>query len=227
MSNRLIKLTDPKISKEEEDRILTEVITAKMNQDLRRKWEHMLEEEYKVTREGRSKVRRLFSSRNTKLLLAIAACIALVIAIPFMNISTTTSQELAQQYLAEQEVLHPGISKGTAAEDEMRVRAIQSFNNQAYGQAAQQFGQLEASNEEDHYYHGLALLLSNRYPEAIEQFEQSEAMNDRFLQELHWYQALAYLLDGNDQQAAEVLTHIQSGDWNYEKAQSLLEKIRK
>lgn len=222
--NKLKKLLNPGIPEKEQDSILEEVIKEKLDNDLKGKWQTILERDYGIAPNEVMR-KKATSIRNLKIVLATAASIILLIAIQFFSTTSPDLQEMAQQYLSDQEILHPGTSKGSVTENETRISAIQSFNSKDYAKASKYYQNLEEPNEEDLYYHGLALLLKNKYPEAIKQFEQSRAIGNRFGQELNWYQSLAYLLDNQNKEAKILLTQIGKTDWNHQQAQQLLKQL--
>lgn len=225
MTYRLNKLRDSSTSKKEWDSIFEGLLKEKNDEDLKYRWSTLLDFHHDIQRNKEEKETGIFHFQNLKILL-VAACISLLIAIPFFSNSAEDPQTMALQYLNDQEILHPGISKGTATENKTRILAIQSFNSKNYETAIGYYQNLETINTEDKYYYGLALLKNEKYIEALQQFESSAADSDRFQQELNWYQSLAYLLAGDSEKAEEVLQRIRPDEWNYEKAHSLLENIK-
>ncbi len=225
MKDKLKKLLDPDISKKEEDQIFEEVLKKKLDEDLKMKWQGMLNSDHGIVRNETSTKKKVSSSNYIKIFLAAAACISLLIALQVFYTAPSDPYTMAQQYLNKQEILHPGASKGIVDEDENRTLAIQAFNNKDYEQSTKYYQNLEAANEEDMYYHGLALLLNNRYSEAIRKFEENGIKSDRFKQEIHWYRSLAYLLNKQNEKAETLLKQIGSNEWNYQQAQQLLKQL--
>ncbi|WP_299212314.1 hypothetical protein [uncultured Aquimarina sp.] len=225
MKNKLNRLLDPDISKKEQDGIFEEILKKKLDEDLKAKWQIKLLQEYGITRNKTNDKKKFFSSKYFKILLATAACISLIIVTQLFNTAASDPQTLAQQYLYEQEILHPGVSKGFSDENQTRTLAILTFNNKNYLQSIQYFQNLETQTEEDIYYHGLALLLNNQYAEAIMKFKTMNTNSNRYRQELNWYQAIAYLLDGQHNNAKIQLKQIGNTDWNYKNAQQLLKEL--
>lgn len=225
MKNRLQKLLDPDLSKQEEDKILEELIKTQHDNELKTRWEKKLSEEYGIDRDTiQLKKNKSSASKYIRLFIAAAACIALIVTVQLLN--TDTANDLAQQYVTQQEILHPGASKGVINEDQNRTLAIQEFNNKNYRQSILYFESLHEVNEEDRYYHGLALLLSDQYRESIQKFE---AISDRkqFRQEINWYQSLAYILNKQENKAQKLLQQIGTNDWNHKKAKKILEVLDK
>ncbi len=225
MKDKLNRLLDPNISKKEEDQIFEEVLKRKHDQDLRTKWQKMLTSEHGITRNNTDLSKKKETSKYIKIFLAAAACIALIVTLQLFNTTESDPYVLAQQYLSDQEILHPGASKGIADEDQNRILAIQAFNTKEYSQSIEYFQNIRTETTEDKYYHGLALLLNNRYTEAIQLFEMINSDEGQFKQEINWYQSLAYLLNKQNEEAGALLKQIKNSDWNHEQAQDLLKMI--
>ncbi len=223
MRDKLNKLLDPNISKKEEDQILEDVIKMKHDEALKTKWRGVLSNKYDITRNENNSNKTIKFSNTLKIILATAACISILLTIQFFGASSNPS-DLAQQYLNEQEILHPGASKGFEKRDENRTLAIQAFNNGDYDKSSKYFQSIETINDEDLYYEGLAFLLNSKYTQAIQKLETIES-NERFKQELNWYLSLAYILDKQNEKAEKQLKQISSTDWNYLHAQELLKTL--
>ncbi|MBQ4819296.1 hypothetical protein [Aquimarina sp. MMG016] len=221
MKEKLNKLSDPNISKQEEDQILEQVLKKQFDNDLRNKWKEKLDHEFGIKRNKNG----FTNKKYLKIFIATAASIALIIGLQLFNTTPSDPYVLAQQYLNDQEIIHPGATKGISDENENRVLAIQMFNSKDYEQAASYFLNLEAPTEEDTYYYGLALLLNNQYNKAIVKFEENRTNSSKYIQELNWYQSIAYLLNKQPNKASSLLKQINNTDWNYEQAQLLLERI--
>ncbi|MEW7292141.1 tetratricopeptide repeat protein [Aquimarina sp. 2304DJ70-9] len=225
MKDKLKRLLDPNISKEEEDQIFEEVLKRKHDEDLRTKWQEMLYNDHGITRSSANLKNKKQTSKYIKIFLAAAACIALIVTVQLFNTTETDPYMLAQQYLDDQEVLHPGASKGLADEDENRILAIQAFNTKEYSQSIRYFQNIKIPTKEDKYYYGLALLLNNNYTEAVQLFEMINDNDGQFRQEINWYQSLAYLLNKQNIKGEALLKQINNSDWNHQQAQDLIEMI--
>ncbi len=224
MKDKLNKLLDPSISKKEEDLIFEEIMKKKHDQDLKTKWREILSTKYGINKESIILKKKNSTSKIIKIFLATAACISLIVAFQFFYNTPPTPYTIAQHYINNQEILHPGASKGITEENQNRILAIHAFNNKNYRQSIKYFQNLNEANDEDVYYYGLALLLNNQYPEAIQKFESNNNDN-RFREEINWYQSLAYILDKQNAKAKIVLEQINKTDWNYTQAQELLQKL--
>ncbi|AXT59647.1 hypothetical protein D1816_04510 [Aquimarina sp. AD10] len=227
MRNKIKKLRDPNISKNEEDQILDEFIKNEYDQILKNKWKNVLNKEYKVTRKRSSLKKKLITLHPIKIIVASAACISLVILLQLFNFSSLNSYELAQHYLTTQEILHPGAPKGTFDESQDRILAIQAFNNKNYELSHSYYQKIESLTAEDLYYHGLALLLNDQYQEAIRKFEEQTKKHNSFKQEINWYLSLAYILNRENEKATSLLKQINTSDWNHQEAQKLLSQLNK
>ncbi len=224
MKEKINKLLDPNISKKEEHEIFEEILKRKHDDDLKQKWQETLSTEYGIHKNSNTTNRKR-SSKYIKIFLAAAACIAVILTLQRSNAGSNSSSELAQRYLNDQEILHPGASKGLAEENLNRTLAIQAFNSQKYQKSIEYFESLVETSEEDKYYNALAFLLNKEYQEAIQKFEETN--KDSFRQEVNWYQSLAYLLNNQEENAAELLQQINKTDWNYAKSQKLLKTIHR
>ncbi|TSE10229.1 tetratricopeptide repeat protein [Aquimarina algiphila] len=225
MKDKLNKLLDPDISREEEDQIFEDILKQKNDNDLRVKWKKILANDYDIQRSKNGKRKTTSSSKYIKIFLAAAACISLIVTLQLLSTPSIDSNAMAQQYLDKQEILHPGASKGSIEEDQNRILAIQAFNSKKYQQSVKHFQNLRIANEEDQYYYGLALLLNQQYTEAIQKFEENNLNNNRFKQELNWYQSLAYILNKQNEKAKIQLKKIRNTDWKYKDAQQFLKKL--
>ncbi|SHI80643.1 tetratricopeptide repeat protein [Aquimarina spongiae] len=225
MNDKIHQLLGPNLSKDEEDKILGQILKEKHDADLKVKWKTKLENEYGITRNKHISKNK---NRNTfiKILLATAACIAVVVTIQLAGSSAVDVSLIAQNYLDEQEILHPGTSKGVSKEEVFRTLAIQSFNQKEYKQSSGYYQSLTNPDQEDLYYHGLALLLSKDYENALQKFEENKQTGDKYAQEINWYQSLTFLLLKQIDAAEDQLEQINPDDWNYEKAQKLLEQLK-
>lgn len=225
MKKYINKLLDPNISKKEEDQIFEELLKKKYDNELRTKWQEKLTKDHGISREHSSLHRKTSSGKYLKLILAAAASIALIVTLQLFNVTSNNVSELAQQYLDDQEILHPGASKGTAEESNDRTLAIQAFNQKEYNRSILLFSTLSKASDEDRYYLGLSYLLNKQYKEAIQEFETTKIKSNRFSQEINWYLSLTYLLNQQNNKAKKVLKSIKTNDWKYTKAVELLKKL--
>lgn len=117
--------------------------------------------------------------------------------------------------------------RGDAA-DNLLQEAVEAFNKKEYGKAAtllRQIKQQDTANSSVNFYYGVALLQTGKLKEAREIFNQLFAGQSAFKFEAAFYQALEYLKEGNKAACREWLQKIPSDAANYNKAQTLLQKL--
>ncbi|MEM9361457.1 MAG: tetratricopeptide repeat protein [Bacteroidota bacterium] len=223
MKKKLHHLISEELSEKETDEIMGALVTQQMNAELRQRLAHTLKEKHGIIRSaerGNGKIKYL------NYMLAIAASITVLIALVFYpNWAGDSPQVLAQQYLSEQPLSHPGTFKGATVVDEQRTQAIVAFNQGDFTKAATHFNALEAPTAEDRYYLGLAYLKNGDYEQAVPLLVESKTKGKRFTQEAQWFLGLAHLALGNTESAINELKAIGKDEWKYKEAVSLLEQI--
>jgi thioredoxin-like negative regulator of GroEL len=113
--------------------------------------------------------------------------------------------------------------------DDLLQQAVDAFNKKEYAGAAsilQQVKQQDTANSFVDFYYGVALLQTDRLPEARGIFNQLYAGQSAFKFDAAFYQALGYLKENNKTGCREWLQKIPSDAPNYNKAQELLNKLR-
>jgi hypothetical protein len=225
MEEKLHKFLTKELPEKETDAILEELITQEMDTDLRKRLSKTLDQEHGITRENGRKTAKI---KYLGYMLAAAASISILIALVFYpNTNMDNPQLLAQQYLQEQRLSHPGTFKGAdPALEKQRSQAIISFNNGDFSSAITHFKVLASPTAEDRYYLGLSYLMNEQYGPAIGNLENSMAASERFVEEARWFMGLAQLLEGDNEKAEETLNRIGPNEWKYEEARSLLEKMK-
>ncbi|HEX6431607.1 MAG TPA: hypothetical protein VF008_28145 [Niastella sp.] len=117
--------------------------------------------------------------------------------------------------------------RGSSADDLLQ-QAVDAFNKKEYATAAsilQQVKQQDTANSFVNFYYGVALLQSDRLPEARGIFNQLYAGQSAFKFDAALYQALGYLKENNKDLCREWLQKIPADASMYNKAQELLEKL--
>lgn len=112
--------------------------------------------------------------------------------------------------------------------DNLLQQAVEAFNRKDYSSSVlllQQVKQQDTANSFVDFYYGVALLQTDRLPEAREIFNQLYAGQSAFKFEAAFYQALGYLKEDNKTDCKEWLQKIPSDAPNYNKAQELLNKL--
>ncbi|NAS11854.1 tetratricopeptide repeat protein [Poritiphilus flavus] len=223
IDKNLQRFIDDKTSDEEADALLEVWITKTKDAELRTEASSILQKDYGLGRNPK-KGGKLKYLRP----LLVAASLALLFSMFFINRDDFSATELAAQYVDTESLTHPGNSKGVTELDTNRTRAIVAFNNTDFNLAIVHFNQIKTTSEEDKYYLGLAYMKSGQIQQAIDTFEEVGERNDvRFRQEINWFLALSHLLNGNTPKATESIKNIQNGDWKYDDAQKLLHHINK
>ena len=113
--------------------------------------------------------------------------------------------------------------------DVLLQQAVTAFNKKDYSSAAsllQQVKQQDTANSYVNFYYGVALLKSDRIPEARLVFDQLYAGQSAFTFEAAFFQALGYLAEKNNTACKEWLQKIPADAANYEKAQELLHELK-
>ncbi|WP_350284810.1 tetratricopeptide repeat protein [uncultured Croceitalea sp.] len=224
MKKKLHQLISPELSEKETDELMGALVTQQMNAELRQRLAHTLKEEHGIRREMEQKKGKI---KYLNYMLAIAASITVLIALVFYpNGVDDSPQVLAQQYLSEQPLSHPGTFKGATVVDEQRTQAIVAFNQGDFTKAIEHFEALTAPTAEDTYYLGLAHLKKGDYSRAITLLTENKTEGKRFVQEARWFLGLAYLTQNNTKNAVKELKAINKDEWKYDEAQSLLEEIK-
>lgn len=221
----LNKLIKDQLKTEEEDQLLGEILAAKFDGELREKWGKQLKENQRsLTVKGPARVFHM-NPRFWKGI-AVAASIAVIFwAVFFLFNKPFNAQHMAQAFIEEAVILHPGTTKGVNADIEARTLAIQAFNRKDYKAASLHFSTLAVPTFEDEYYEALALLLDQQYLAASDAFGLLPPGNTTYQDEVNWYYSLALLMGGKNRAAAEQLNKIGTNRWNFEAAQDLLKLL--
>lgn len=210
------------LTEQETDEMMENLVTHELDADLRKKWQNILENEYKVSRDQKPQRGHI---RFLTYTLAAAASIALLLTIFFISKDSEDPQSLAMVYVNDQEIIHPGTSKGTVQADQNRIAAIGAFNAGDYAEAAGYFGRIASPTVEDLYFLGISNLKQQRYDEAVTALEKSRAESVQFAREINWFLALAHILNAQDDKAIRPLRAISAEEWKYDQAQELLQAI--
>jgi hypothetical protein len=113
--------------------------------------------------------------------------------------------------------------------DMLLQQAVTAFNKKDYSNAVsllQQVKEQDTANSYVNFYYGVALLKSNRIPEARPIFDQLYAGQSAFKFEAAFFQALGYLAAKNNTACKEWLQNIPADAANYDKAQELLHELK-
>ena len=153
--------------------------------------------------------------------LAAASVVLLLLAGGWLfrefNTATTPADLYATYYAPYPNVLDP-IVRG---EDDLtpRQRALASYEQGDYPQAAAQLAALPDANLDTQFYQALSLLSSDRTGEAIALLDQLAKSPSERRAQIRWYLALGYLRAENVEAARETLEVLQASGSDYKAAE--------
>ena len=213
------------MSEADQDKLLQKGLKSIFDEELRASMSKKLQQEYGIgrTHKGETKVVKMPLLRK---LMPIAAAVLLLISVFVWMIPSRSAQDLAMAWIQQQEVFHPGLTKGSQEVELNRTEAIQAFDATAYEKAASLFSAITNPTLEDRYYLGLSYFLGENYEAATEIFESMYPSDHQFEEEVQWYLALSYLMQNQNDKANTTLSNIQNEDWNYQEAQKLLRSLK-
>ena len=227
MGYKLENILDANIGQEEVDVILEKSIQAKFDADWKLDLKKKLAQEYNLSKESKVVGLDKRKSRNRFYYVAAAAVIALgILALNIFGPSAGNAQEIASSYLASTEILHGGSIKGQADNENNRMKAISAFNDKNYHEAEQHFSRIEEKTEDDLFYSGIASIYNGKYTEAIDKLSVISESASSYQTEGNWYLAIAYILNGDDEKAKDVLSKMKDSTWNQDKTKELLNALR-
>jgi cytochrome c-type biogenesis protein CcmH/NrfG len=154
---------------------------------------------------------------------SLTAVAAILVAVLFIWEPWRT--DLFEDYATTQMVAP--VERGENSETLLQNAAI-AFNKEDFSTAArilQTVIQQQPGNSFAQFYYGVALLQTNQLAEARVIFDRLFQGASVFKYEAAFYQALTYLKEDNQQACREWLQKIPTDAGNYEKAQSLLNKL--
>jgi hypothetical protein len=154
--------------------------------------------------------------------LKIAAVITLL-AVSSLVVYRLSQPDLID--LVERELAVPYKSSVTLRDSESSITdAMLAYNNGDYKTASELFKGKRSA--ESIFFNGLSHLYSGNYTEAVLLLNSSALSSSRFKEQSRWYLALAYLSDGEKEQAKNVLISInRKGHYKQNKATSILKKM--
>ncbi len=214
---------DAAVSPEERELVVKKALRQVIHIEQRKEWEQVLNHQHGITRIEKN---QLLKISWMKLLTVAASFAAFIFAGHYFFNQQQTIQALAQEYLAEVPVHHPGLSKGVSEQDEQnRQIAISLFDSQKYAGAIDKFNVIVKLSVQDQFYLGLSYLYYGEIDSAIPLFVELDKQTIQYREEVNWFLSLAYILN-NDQSKAKIqLEQIKNGDWNFQKSKSLLTKL--
>lgn len=162
--------------------------------------------------------------------MAAAASIAIIAgALVFVPGMFRSSDDIFQAYYKPYPVLENSVKRGRFKELSLKEQAYVYYENEQYEDALNSFIQLsqnEELNDIDNFYMGLSCLSLGSTTEAIQILEKLKKDNNVYLQQTYWYLSLAYVKNGEEQKATELLTSdgLQRGSYK-QRADKLLGEI--
>lgn len=219
-----MKYNDIKDS-QKQDEYLTELLKKQFDEELKEKWAKQLKTEYGVSSpvpqiKEKTLIRRLLPFVGT-----IAACLVLFFVYQNSLQSETLNAQTAFLQELNNPIVHPGITKGLAEDNQTRQSGITQFNEQNFEDAALSFSQIKRDNTEDQFYQAMSFFYLKQSDKAIAIFEELLTKDSNFTQEMKWYLSLAYLNRGDAASAKKSLVGIQETQWKFKEARQLLESL--
>lgn len=209
-----------------QEQVVKETVRAILKEQQKEKWSEALARDYGIEKKKTTSVSK---GKYVKLFTAFAVAASILLAIVFgpkFYSSNENTQELAFAYLIENPIEHPGVEKGTAAENQKkRQLAIASYDARQYDKAIEYFSEIPNKNTEDQFFLAIANLNAKKYPEAIILFQAVSTQTEVYNQEIAWFLGLSHLLNENTSEASSILSKINPGDWKYNEAQKLLGRM--
>lgn len=175
-------------------------------------------------------------STKSNTLLRIAAAVALLVALGagyfWMSGSADSPQELYAAYYAPVEA---SASRAASTDEEAALQAaVTTYKNKDFDAALGQFQKLtESANAtvatEATLFLGACFLEKNQPEKTIETLAGIDSQSVAYFSKAQWYTALAHLLAGHSDKAAETLKTISTTNKHYKQSEAteLLEKLNR
>lgn len=226
----LTKYLKGELSEKELDDFTKKLVQAKFDKEKKEQWSRLLEEEHGIKRKADKPKVTPFSPRFLK----AAAAIALIIVALFFypRLVKPSLEQLADNYLKYEKFEGRSTRKGADEISLLRMQAMTAYDASKYQEAIGIYNkilELEKNSLDDRFYLALNALYLKKYENAIHYFLEARTMgadgNDRFREEINWFLSLTYLKSGAPEKAKIELAKISVNEWNFEKAQQMLEKM--
>lgn len=212
-------------SPEEQDNAAGQAIRHLLDVQYRKQLTQKLEKEYGISAKA-NKSSRITPLRLRRALLIAASVILIVGAYFIFTGDTQSPQQYAMNLVADQQIAHPGNTKGDTYNIENRLLAIEAYQSKDYPKAATYFSNLSSPTSEDQYFLGLSYLYDKRYTNAALVFQQLTDDKADLEQEARYFLGLSHLLANDAPAATKALNKIKSNDWKYDEAQKLLQLMK-
>ena len=198
---------------------------------------HVLDVEYKKQLAERLSAEYNISKTNTsapriinfsvrKIILAAASLMLIAVAFFLLRKPTMSPQQYALHLVDKYPIAHPGNTKGVVDQKNIRAQAIAAYQDREFDRAGMLFSQVDEPSLEDQYFLALSSLYEQKYDEAEKIFLSILKANAGFQQESRYFLGLSSLLANKNDDAMEILGKIEPGDWKYEEATTLIQKMK-
>lgn len=210
----------------------SQLMQAKFDNDRKKRWKKILEEDRGVNREIPPVSLKNKSRRIYMWVTAVAAVLLLLFASkPLVDSFMSPSyNQLADQYISENFFENRDVTKGDQDIEQINLKAIFAYNQQDFSTAILNFKTIIASgsaNDEHYLFLGLSYLYDKQYKNATQALSKVANLypDTKFIEETHWFLALAHLKNNSLKEGKSILFSIKQGMWNYDKAQELLKTM--
>jgi hypothetical protein len=175
---------------------------------------------------------RSFAGRfKTKRIVLSAVAASLILLLSLTGITSRQSQnDIYQKFYTKYEATGIVRSANTTANQTL-TEALQKFENQDYQAALNLFSEIIARDQNNmvgHFYAGVSLQETGKYPDAIKEYETVIVDKDNlFTEQAQWYIGLCYLQTNENKKAYQQFKKIAKNAGFYQqKAQEILNKIK-
>lgn len=222
---RFHRLYDAAESSLDQERILTLGIDQFLKVEQKDHWSKILHMEY-----GISRSELLVDNNHKRILWFLSAISASVIALFFvvqaLQTQSMSSKLMAQQFLLESKISHPGLSKGSIETDQQsRIVAIHAFDEGDYPSAIINFDEISEKTPEDEFYLSVSYLFEGKLDNAKVLFQNVLEKSQQYRQECNWYLFLISSLQDENNNSKIIFDRMNDSDWNYNKADKLIKSI--
>ena len=226
--NSLDKYQNADLSPNELSEITDQLMRSKYDYDRQQRWKNTLAHKYQVNRQSSTPRRRRLYFYVAGA--AAAFALLLTLALPLLSDAPPSYQKMVDEYLSADFYEHKDRLKGDQNVAELELLAATAYNRKDFATAIDLYTQIIETGTPnfDHYlFLGLSELYSNNYTAAITHLRQAKQLNpnSRFRQETQWFLALSLLKSDSLVEGRQLLMAIKPDEWNYEKAQLLLQAL--
>lgn len=220
---------DKQLSVEELEQLTEKIFFAKFNRDRARRWEEQLATKHGVAKGNSPEAKSIPLTKRRPWLFLAASFLVLALATTFVltQNNTTSSSELAATYIEQDFFNNQSTTKGEEDVQQLSLDAANAYNNKDFATAISLYTQLDQNIVEHSFFLGVSYLYNNAYPKAVSTLEHTQQIDTEkmYSQETQWFLALAYIQNKQLDKAKQLLQNIRVEDWNYSKAQDLLNTL--